>query len=200
VYLEELQSFSEINFNDVEINEIQFFQNRLLDDRNIDEITIPRYSKDLFHNYWNLNEEDLSIFRIGAYQFYQSLEIESINKSLSLTLLVCSIESLIEYEYQKVKPEKCECCGNTIYQVTKKFKEFLHNNNPNSSKEFKKFVDNLYNTRSKILHTGKLLALDLRWQINQPDQSAKEYFLRKDSFIQIRICLINWMMKRNNFA
>lgn len=133
-------------------------------------------------------------------------------KSLSFLSFISAIETLVDEEYRgenkniayscekckslKESPFKCEECGQPIWAIGFKFKEFLKkyiSQTPGSVTKFNK----IYNLRCKIAHSGYLLFGDDNLNVwEKPEKSEKEYITHLETMQLSRLSLYNWILNK----
>ncbi len=155
------------------------------------KVTYPESMEKLLDKYFDLSEQDKNVLNTSIILFTQGLELATNKQSLAIVAFISSIENLITYDHKDEPEDTCKC-GEIKYGVTKKFKTFVSNFIKAESKtQLKKYVDDIYNLRSKIVHAGGLHIGDLDktfWET-----SREEYPFIVNEIEQIaRICLINW--------
>jgi hypothetical protein len=133
-------------------------------------------------------------------------------KSLSFLSFISAIETLVDEEYRdenkkivfscdnckslKESPFKCETCGQPVWAVGFKFKEFLKkyiSSSPGSITKYNK----IYNLRCKIAHSGYLLLGDNNLNVwEKPEKSEKEYITHLETMQLSRLSLFNWILNK----
>jgi len=148
----------------------------------------------LLTKYIRLNDEAKKAFDSSCILFCNAIDIWTQMASLSFAAFVSSLETLINYEHRNVTEKRCSECGQPQYQVRQKFLSFLHDfGSPEPT--FKKYADEIYQYRSKILHSGKLLLADLeRNMFSFSNEEHNEDMFRRQLINNTRICLVNWLM------
>jgi hypothetical protein len=185
----------------IEIGKINWYQDKALDDRNVANFMIPEFLDQVLEVYYALSEDLLFSYRKACYLFYCGVELRSSNPSLSFASFVSAVETLMALE--AIPPDCCDSCGQPRYRLNARFREFIisYGYSGKTSNSAKKFINKLYDHRSKILHTGQLLLGDMFWHSvdeNSRDQEWEESFLHKDLLGVTRICLINWLASKKN--
>ena len=97
-------------------------------------------------------------------------------------LLVIALESLLGLDTY-AEPEKCECCGQKKYAITKTISENVAHFLMDENDVIKKRMKKLYDIRSKFVHKGKDIP-------KQNEQELQEY-VRK-------VLLMYWIVSMNN--
>lgn len=165
------------------IGEPQFYLNTLFDDRNVDELLIPKDINLMFEAYLGLDNEKHNIFRNAMYLFYAGVTLEQDYKSLSFLSLVSAIETLANATFsQKGK-----------YIKRKFIKDLSHVKD-------EEYIKKLYKHRCDFVQSGHVLLSDRVWDINRSSlkgSSEDDYFARKNLIKIARICLLNWLI--NNY-
>lgn len=146
--------------------------------------------------YFSLDEAKKEAFLSACVLFERSSRTWSISHSLAYIGFISGIEALIEYDNKDVKIEKCSNsdCGQPKYKVTQKFLAFARDYG-NDSPEFKKYVKKLYERRSQIGHTGKLLSNDMVGRISGPVVEMNDGIELRNLQRVVRIMMINWLAK-----
>jgi hypothetical protein len=144
--------------------------------------------------YFGLGNDEKEAFLSACVLFTQALEAWSISHSLTYIGVVSSLEALIEFEHRGKKVSHClnPDCGQPIYKVKKKFIEFMMTNGSKNEE----FVKHLYNRRSGIGHRGKLLAPDVAGRVMPLAEEMGDTRELGQLSRAARICLVNWLMKR----
>ncbi|MEE9202046.1 MAG: hypothetical protein V3U31_02480, partial [Dehalococcoidia bacterium] len=84
----------------------------------------------------------------------KSQELVHFDQSASYVFMVSAIESLISIEFEDKKLKICDCCNQPMYQINRKFKDFIDK----YGYEVENSVKNeFYAMRSRISHLGNLL-------------------------------------------
>lgn len=124
--------------------------------------------------------------------FDQGSEFWQHHPSLSFASYVSAIEALIEYEYRKVKRNKCGECGQFKFAVTDKFREFCQKYCL-VPYDLEPVISKIYRYRSKILHAGKLMLGDLIMPRIGTWDNADERDTHQALIKIFQICLVNWL-------
>lgn len=143
------------------------------------------------YSHFNSKEEMTNLFDIffGLEDFKKSAVTSSMAliaqgematwrmKSISFISYVSAIETMVELESKinNIRPERCECCGNLKYQVTKKFKDYLKLYLNDYSDEMNKALSKIYNMRSEITHKGQLMLGDAILDWNNYTKENEHY-------------------------
>ncbi|HZX62953.1 MAG TPA: hypothetical protein VFE66_07050 [Bacteroidales bacterium] len=175
-------------------------------------ITFPSSINLILDNYFQLLPEDKRVVDSCISLINGGITIESTVPSLSIISFISSIETLVNYEFRnenkKIEfecpecqtltrsPFKCQKCGNPIWGIGHKYREFLKtyiDERPHSLKKFKKY----YNLRSKIIHEGLLLIGDNQLDWGKFESSREQYITRVEIKQLARLSLVNWLLMRN---
>lgn len=128
---------------------------------------------DLFKIYFSSNEiASKKKYLNACVVLSKAYQLRKIDWSASYVFLVSAIESLIEIEYENVKPEICSCCKMPHFAVRQKFKNFI---DKYGYKVDNKTKDLFSGIRNGIVHKGKLFggSHSHKWIIeNQEDLDA----------------------------
>ena len=159
------------------------------------KVIYPDSMDELLDIYFDLSEQDKNVLDPSMILFTQGLELATNKQSLAIVAFISAIENLVTYDHKGEPEDKCEC-GEIKYGVTKKFKAFVSKFiKAESTTKLKEYVDEIYDFRSKIVHTGGLHIGDLEskfWE-SRPENGR---FIVNDIEQIARICLINWFKNR----
>lgn len=174
------------------------------------EITLPDTIDTILIHYFNLKLKEREIVDSAIHQFCNGLDLFDSMKSLSFFSFVSSIETMVNYEFKddiikydcndckslKESPYQCQKCGNPIWGISAKFKEYLFKYVSNSA-EGRKLYNAVYNIRSKITHTGYLLSGDkfLDWDFS--DKTEEINMKHLEAMQLCRRSLANWLLNKS---
>ncbi len=180
----------------IENGTINWYQDKALDDRNVENFVIPEFIDSILEIYYALPKELLLVFRKACYLFYCGVELRGNNPSLSFASFVSALETLMAYGAKA--PNHCKECGQPKFRLRERFRKFIFSfgYGGNESAGARKFINKLYDHRSKILHTGQVLLGDMFWHPVEETSDIKKWeesFLHKDLLGVTRVCLINWI-------
>jgi hypothetical protein len=122
----------------------------------------------------SLNSDDFDRFSIALTWLEHSGSIWPWSRSASFTALTSAVEALLPDDEQK-----CRECGQAIYKISQRFRDFLSKYAPNEgpAETLKKLQVAFCSTRSGITHGSSLLQADLEpWKFL--DYSGTEEQLR----------------------
>ncbi len=173
---------------------IRWYQDKALDDRNVPEMIVPPYIDKFLEAYYSIDEKKRPALRKSMYLFYTGIELRGRYPSISFASLVSSIETLINL--QKYPSRPCNMCGQKIFKVGERFRDFLkiYAFNGKMNREQKRIINKIYGIRSKILHEGNLLLASKVWERGSKDMNKRwdQSFIHKDLIEITRACIINW--------
>jgi hypothetical protein len=157
------------------------------------EIVLPESINEILDAYYSLNV-DFRIYVDSALSYTKSaVEMWHFKKTLSLLASFTAMESMVNLQYKDEKPEKCNVCGQLMYSISKKFREFLLlyvGDSPNNKKKFNAY----YSLRSKIVHTGRQLGTEKLFADVTEDERNEE-FLKRIEILQIgKMAIVNWLL------
>ncbi len=145
---------------------------------------------------FSLNSGDWKKFFMACSWFYQANDIWRESNSSAFLEIVNAIECLIDKPQRGI--ERCECCGQPKYTVTKRFKEFLKEHVPFLEKVFPEEKELFYKFRSKLSHGVDLLMRDLEpWNFAMNARAEEQDTLQRNLSFITRIAIYNWLWNRS---
>jgi hypothetical protein len=155
----------------------------------------PENLATLLEKYFTFSDEMKDVFDKSLRLFNQALEIMSTMPSLSIVAYISSIENLVTHQHLGEPEDTCDC-GQIKYGVSKKFKSFICDSiKAESNRKRNKYVDMIYDLRSKIVHAGGLHLNDLDnyfWKLNEEENPFLLFEIEQIT----RISIINWFIKQ----
>jgi hypothetical protein len=127
-------------------------------------IDFPVQIDDIITKYFQASGDELKVVDSSIYQICNGIDLFHMMKSLSFFSFVSSIETLVNYEFRNEKVEyectdckslktsrrKCTKCGNPIWGVTAKYREFLFKY-VSSQDKAKKMYNKIYDIRLLLM-------------------------------------------------
>ena len=157
-------------------------------------LDFPKNVTAILDCYYTLPDEAKRVFLSSCSLFDQAIRLWSEHPSLSFAAFVSALETLITYEHRNVGIEKCETCGQEIFKVGEKFRDFFSAYG-SPSPEFKSYANKIYKYRSKILHRGKLFLGEIEPRNIGSVGDMKDVELRRNIVLNCRICIVNWLTR-----
>ncbi|MEN5423410.1 hypothetical protein ABE607_11025 [Comamonas aquatica] len=135
------------------------------------KIIFPHYTDEMISLIFNKHEHQQSCLRFNEALNFNKLVQKSLKNinliSYEIIAYVASLEAILDTK-KEFTEIKCLNCGETIekeeWKISKKFNELIKNINENLSSNFKQ----LYEDRSKFVHTGKSLYSISAYRTNRP--------------------------------
>ena len=173
------------------------------------EITLPHTIDVILNKYFSLESKEREIVDSSIHQFCNGVDLFKNMKSLSFFSFISSIETMVNYEFKddivkydcndckslKESSYQCQKCGNPIWGISAKFREYLFRYVSNSP-EGRKLYNAVYNIRSKITHTGYLMSGDkfLDWDFS--DKTEEISMKHLEAMQLCRRSLANWLQNK----
>lgn len=161
----------------------------------VDSLVFPSNVYEIMDSYFSLKGDLKNRLRMSLMLFYNSILLNEISPSMAYVALVSTIENLadIEREREGYKATKCKECGQKKYRALYYFRKTTQILVGDSSNEFKKYLETVYEVRSKIAHVSDLMYSDYA--------SAKIDFRSSRSLLTLRfiarIVLNNWLLSES---
>lgn len=190
-----IEKFSEIN----DLHSIRKNPNRIFQDFNsCSEFLSIQDTCDLyFKKYFSLSEDSKKRYNASIFLYNNMTKVRPISASLSIIGYISSIENLADHE-SKIKGEtieRCEKCGQLMYKVSRKFKDFMKKYSSfDKDINSNKVIDQFYSRRSKITHAGELLYMDYI----QNEFPVEEYRYLVSLEKHVRVALYNYLILSND--
>ena len=188
-----IESFTDTKSEQIKLIEANKFFNRYGIRVDQNKLDFPENISNLFALYFSLEEGEKRAFLSSCSLFDQGMKLWSEHPSLSFAAIVSSIETLITFEHKDEKTEICKACGQKRYRVIRKFQDFFGAYG-SPTPEFKKYSQEIYKYRSKILHRGELVfgEIEPRPFVNMVVFEDDQF--RRSIITTCRICLVNWLL------
>lgn len=181
---------SQISYQDTESYYGAFFLEHITP-----TIIYPENMEVLLDHYFSLPEVTKEVLDKSLRLFNQAIEIANKMPSLAIVAYISAIENLVTFQHQGEPQDLCGC-GEIKYGVTKKFKTFVKEFiDAGSNTKKNKYVDTIYNIRSKIVHAGGLHVDDLDKNFWEKNKSENPFLLFEIQQVA-RISLINWLIRQ----
>ncbi len=182
----------------IEVNKkdsLEYYGDNLFN-RITNEIIYPDTVEQLLDKYFELAESDKQILDKSIRLFCHGLELNAKIQSMAIVAFISSIENIVTFNHKDEPEDSCEC-GEIKYGVTRKFKKFVGKHiKAESNTKLKKYVDKIYDLRSKIVHSGGLHVGDLDRKMWVTPKLDEDTFLIQEIEQICRICLVNWIKNR----
>jgi hypothetical protein len=127
--------------------------------------------------------------------FAMSHDVWHESRSASYASLVAAIEALLP----KDNPQRCKDCGQPIYRIGKRFREFLslHAPGPEQARDRKALQQAFYELRSGISHGAKVLQSDLEpWTFLHRRGQLEDNLHRRLQQV-VRTAIMNWLCSQS---
>jgi hypothetical protein len=191
--------FSLLEISEIAYDEPSEYYKRYAERLGSSPIQFPRSLNILLNKYWSLDKTLKTIFLSSCSFFNMGLKLRGeLNHSLSFASFVTAIEALSEYEFKAENKNikfkcsnckalesshyKCKKCGEPIWGIAEKFRQFIKKY-ASTDEEVRKYANEIYGKRSKILHSGKLL-----------DVGLIESVEIERLIILVRVCIVNFLI------
>jgi Apea-like HEPN len=190
----QITSFTEPKFPKVEfVKHPDCFMN--LDIEGKEEVKFTQHIDVAIHNYFALIDNVREIVNSAISLICNGIDLRIRMKSISFISFVSSIETMVNYEFRDEEVKKCDTCGTQQFRVMGKFRDYLLKYASDNEKT-KKEVNDIYNLRSKIAHTGLLFLGDNKIDWSN-DAMQNEQWQTHIQVMQIsRVSLTNWLLMR----
>lgn len=157
---------------------------------------LPENIDKLFDLFFNLNDEFSEKYYKAIKLFHTARNIYYESGSLSFAAFISSIETLAQFHYSENKI--CNECKQTQYSATRKFKDFFIKYGVGKFLD-KKFVMEIYDLRSKILHRGEILIWELEKSMliesNIYIEREKQSLSHQKLYYYSRAAIVNFLLK-----
>lgn len=197
--------FEEINF----IKHSIYYTYPDIDNETGNELTLNENTELFFNNLKKLTKLQKQYFDSAVTLINNGLHIRKDMKSLAFLAFISSIETMthleskmnkekIEFECnscKKIKTSnyKCKKCGNPIWGISQQIKNYLKKYLI-KDEDFNKVINKLYGRRSKIAHTGNLLAGDVFFDWDNPDERKKHNMELTNAMQYSKMSIVNYIL------
>ena len=190
--------FKNFSSDELEVKRVKhydyFFKDPNFDYHIDSEITITNLIDDALSAYFEIEDtENLKVIDSAISFVYSAFEMKQFRKTMSVIAAFTAIETLVNFEFRDLKPEKCEVCGQLKYQVMKKYRDFLFKyigENDSNKKKFNAF----YKLRSSIVHTGEKLKTENLFSGLSTDEKDKEFLTHMEILQLSKLSILHWLI------
>jgi len=166
-----------------------------LDSDRTKEVALPSIISVLLDTYFSLTPTLQKSVDSAISYTVSAIELSDRRKTLSLLSSFTSLETMVNIEYDGVKVEKCEACGQPKFSVSKKFREYLLKYIGSSDTNKKKF-NSFYSLRSKLVHTGRQLQTEALFAEVEKETEYSELVTRIEILQLGKLGIVNWLYHR----
>jgi hypothetical protein len=192
-----IDRFTELAYPEInKIDHLQYY----LHDPNLDfnkgePIILPKTIDKMFESYYSLKGFELDFVNTACDYINTALELRTKRKTFSLIAAFTAIETMVNLENLNVENKRCTECGQPVYSVSKKFRDYLLKYIGDLPSNKKKFND-LYSLRSKIVHTGIQLKTEKLF-VEIPEEIQEKEHITRIEILQIaKLSITNWLLLR----
>lgn len=202
-----IDSFTDFKFPTTQLisPSYKYFTDDPVDSKN-KEITLPDSIISSLDNYYNLSSKTKKRIKSAVYMICDGIDIADYRRSLAFLSFVSAIENIVTIEFddssivfecnscQRIakSPHSCPNCGQPIWGIKTKFKEFLKKFVAGGASSVDKY-NKIYNLRSKIAHAGRLLLGDYDLSLNNSDSKNDDWLMKLETLQLARISITNWL-------
>lgn len=203
----EIETFTELKFLQTTLisNYYHYFTHDPIENRE-SEILFPETILSCLDNYYSLSAKTLKKIKSSVALICDGLDISDSKRSLAFLSFVSAIEAFVglefsdkevEFECNSCKtiqnsPYLCPDCGNPIWGIKTKFKEFLRKFVAGSERSVSTY-NSIYNLRCKIAHQGQLFIGDYEFSLNNMEKEENDWLMKLKTIQLARISLTNWL-------
>jgi hypothetical protein len=155
-----------------------------------DEFELPDAMQQLVLAWSALPDDKRRTFLRSAYWLREADERFSTSASVALVSAVQAVESLLP----EGDPETCGTCGQPVYRLTRRFREFLESHGRADTRA----NNALYGMRSKLTHGAALLDRDVTYTFGygSPVGVEQDGTLRA-AITTARVAAVNWLVEES---
>lgn len=191
-----ITTFSTVDYPNVELVQHQDYYSHFGLD--VDEVVkFPEHIDATIHKYYTVVGEEYEAVISAIAQIVNGIDLRDRMKSLSFLSFVSSIETMVNFENKNVQVDSCKSCGQPMFKVMSKFREYIFKYGIDNDK-LKKEVDKIYSLRSKMVHAGLLLLNDNLIDWGNDKQHTAEWHIHMSLMHLSRLTLVNWMLLKNS--
>lgn len=170
------------------------------------EILFPETIYSCLDNYYLLSAKTLKKIKSSVALVCDGMDISDSKRSLAFLSFVSAIEALVGLEFSdkkiefqcnscksiKISPYHCLDCGQPIWGIKAKFKEFLKKFVAESKSSVATY-NKIYNLRCKIAHQGQLFIGDYELSLKNMDKKENDWLMQLKTLQLVRLSLTNWL-------
>jgi len=170
------------------------------------EIIFPETIFSCLDNFFSLSPKTLKKIKSSVALICDGIDISDSKRSLAFLSFVSAIEAFVGLEFSdkeiefdcnscktiKNSPYQCPDCGEPIWGIKTKFKEFLKKFVAGSEKSISTY-NQIYNIRCKIAHHGQLFIGDYEYSLENMDKKESDWLMKLKTLQLARLSLTNWL-------
>lgn len=158
-----------------------------------DMIIFPNTFEVGVKKYYSLNTDVKKIIDTAILFFIDAVELIETKPTIAVVSAFTAIETMVNFYFSDFIPEKCECCGQLKYKISKKYKDFLIEVVGGDLRNKSKF-NKLYSLRSKIIHTGSYFKSQNLWNNLSRQEKDSEFLTIYEILTLSRLSIVNWIL------
>lgn len=164
-------------------------------DENIEsQIKFANITLQFFDSYFEMDEETRKVLNSAISSANAAMEFMHSRKKLALLSAFTAIETMVNFDTKDFKPSKCEKCGQDIFKISARYRDFLLKYIGDSQANKKKF-NSYYNLRSKIVHTGQEFKTEKLFSEVDEETKFQERVQIAEIVMMSKLAIIFWTIK-----
>lgn len=170
------------------------------------EILFPETIISCLDNFYSLSAKTSKKIKSSVSLICDGIDISESKRSLAFLSFVSAIEAFVGLEFSdkeiefdcnscktiKKSPYQCPECGEPIWGIKTKFKEYLKKFVAGGEKSISTY-NQIYNIRCKIAHRGQLFIGDYEYSLENMDKKENDWLMKLKTLQLARLSLTNWL-------
>lgn len=158
------------------------------------QIKFSNITLQFFDAYFETDETTRQVLDSAIASANAAMEFMSSRKKLALLSAFTAIETMVNFETKDFKPSKCEKCGQDVFKISARYRDFLLKYIGDSESNKKKF-NNYYKLRSRIVHTGQDFKTEKLFSEVDDETKYQERLQIAEIVMLSKLSIIFWTIK-----
>ncbi len=171
-----------------------YYRHPNFDENTETQIKFANITLQFFDAYFEMAEATKKVLNSAISSANAAMQFMHSRKKLALLSAFTAIETMVNFDTRDFKPSKCDMCGQDVFKISARYRDFLLKYIGDSQANKKKF-NNYYKLRSKIVHTGQ----DFKTEKLFSDVAAETKFQERLQIAEVvmmsKLSIIFWTIK-----
>lgn len=164
-------------------------------DENLEsQIKFSNITLQFFDSYFEMDESTRKVLDSAISSANAAMEFIHTRKKLALLSAFTAIETMVNFDTKDFEPSKCDKCGQDVYKISARYRNFLLKyigDSPANKKKFNRY----YKLRSTIVHTGQDFKTEKLFAEVDEETKFQERLQIAEVVMMSKLAIIFWTIK-----